>query len=135
MREIFAMSAQSAHKDGAWAFLRTMLSEKKQSGNMVPITCAAYDAAIAEEKEHIEGGAVIELPGADGEGREYPITTENLDTFDELVNSVTGVYEYDSALMEIIWSEAQGYFAGDKTAEDTAKNIQSRVSIYMAEQG
>ena len=135
VREIFAMSAQSAHKDGAWAFLRTMLSEKKQSGNMVPITCAAYDAAIAEEKEHIKGGAVIELPGADGEWREYPFTTENLDTFDELVNSVTGVYEYDSALMEIIWSEAQGYFAGDKTAEDTAKIIQSRVSIYMAEQG
>ena len=36
--------------------------------------------------------------------------------------------------MEIIWSEAQGFFAGDKTAEDTAKIIQSRVSIYMAEQ-
>lgn len=135
VREIFAMSAQSAHKDGAWAFLRTMLSERKQSGNMVPITCAAYDAAIAEEKEFIEVGAVIELPGADGEWREYPFTTENLDAFDDLVNSVTGVYEYDSSLMEIIWSEAQGFFAGDKTAEDTAKNIQSRVSIYMAEQG
>ena len=134
VREIFAMSAQSAHKDGAWAFLRTMLSEKKQSGNMIPITRTAYDAAIAEEKKHIEGGAGIELPGADGEWREYPFTTENLDAFDELVNSVTGVYEYDSALMEIIWSEAQGFFAGDKTAEDTAKIIQSRVSIYMAEQ-
>ena len=134
VREIFAMSAQSAHKDGAWAFLRTMLSEKKQSANSIPITVAAYDAVIAEEKEHIEGGAGIELPGADGEWREYPFTTENLDAFDELVNSVTGVYEYDSALMEIIWSEAQGFFAGDKTAEDTAKIIQSRVSIYMAEQ-
>ena len=134
VREIFAISAQSEHKDGAWAFLRTMLSEKKQSGNSIPITRAAYDAVIAEEKEYIEGGAVIELPDANGEWCEYPITMENLDTFDNLVNSVTGVYEYDSSLMEIIWSEAQGFFAGDKTAEDTAKNIQSRVSIYMAEQ-
>ena len=111
-----------------------MLSEKKQSENTIPITRTAYDAVIAEEKQHIEDGAVMELPGADGEWREYPFTTENLDAFDELVKAVTGVYEYDSALMEIIWSEAQGYFAGDKTAEDTAKNIQSRVSIYMAEQ-
>jgi ABC-type glycerol-3-phosphate transport system substrate-binding protein len=37
--------------------------------------------------------------------------------------------------MEIIWSEAQAYFAGDKTAEQAADNIQSRVSLYLAEQG
>ena len=134
VREIFAMSAQSAHKDGAWAFLRTMLSERKQSENTIPITRAAYDAVISEEKDYIEDGAVIELPDANGEWREYPITLEYLDAFDNLVNSVTGVYEYDSSLMEIVWSEAQGFFAGDKTAEDTAQNIQSRVSIYMAEQ-
>lgn len=135
VREIFAMSAQSAHKDGAWAFLRTMLSERKQSENMIPITQASFDAAITEEKQYIESGAAIELPGADGEWREYPFTMENLNAFEDLINSVTGVYEYDPALMEIIWSEAQAYFAGDKTAEDTAGNIQSRVGIYMAEQG
>jgi ABC-type glycerol-3-phosphate transport system substrate-binding protein len=40
-----------------------------------------------------------------------------------------------ASVISILWEEAQGYFAGDKTAEQAAENIQSRVSIYLAEQG
>ena len=34
---------------------------------------------------------------------------------------------------DIIEEEAEGYFQGGKTAEDTAKVIQSRVEIYLSE--
>ena len=66
---------------------------------------------------------------------EYAYTMDYLEEFEYLVESVTGIYEYDSSLMNIIWSEAQAFFAGDKSAEDAARIIQSRASIYMAEQG
>ena len=36
--------------------------------------------------------------------------------------------------MDIINSECQAMFAGDKTPEETAELIQSRASLYVAEQ-
>ena len=41
---------------------------------------------------------------------------------------------YDQSLMEIISDEAGAFFAGEKTAEETARLIQNRVQLYMAEQ-
>lgn len=40
----------------------------------------------------------------------------------------------DQSLMEIINDEAGAFFAGEKTAEETAQIIQNRVQLYMAEQ-
>jgi homoserine kinase len=40
-----------------------------------------------------------------------------------------------ASVFSILWEEAQGCIAGDKTAEQAAENIQSRVSIYLSEQG
>jgi len=34
---------------------------------------------------------------------------------------------------EVLWEEAQAFFAGDKTADETAETIQSRVSLYLNE--
>ena len=36
--------------------------------------------------------------------------------------------------MDIITSETDAYFAGDKTVDETAGMIQSRVNLYVAEQ-
>lgn len=130
----WAVSAQSAHKEGAWSFLRMFLSEEYQSQNNIPITCNDYNKAIEEEIVRVESGHTIELPSADGNWMEYAYTMDYLEEFEYLVESVTGIYEYDSSLMNIIWSEAQAFFAGDKSAEDAARIIQSRASIYMAEQ-
>ena len=40
----------------------------------------------------------------------------------------------DLTLVEIVEDEAAAYLAGDRAAPDTAAAIQSRVSLYMAEQ-
>ena len=53
----------------------------------------------------------------------------------ELYNSCTTVYSYNQSILEIISDEADAYFNGEKTAEQTASLIQSRVSLYVAEQG
>ena len=51
----------------------------------------------------------------------------------ELYNAVTTVYTEDNALWEIISEQAQPYFAGDKSVDETAKLIQSRAEIYVNE--
>jgi len=44
------------------------------------------------------------------------------------------LYEYDQKLYDIVMQEAQAFYSGDKTAEQAAKLIQSKASIYMSEQ-
>ena len=39
----------------------------------------------------------------------------------------------DGQLTEILQEEAAGYFAGSMTAEQAARNIQSRASLYLQE--
>ncbi len=51
------------------------------------------------------------------------------------MENASGIYEENPALTEIILDEASAFLAGDKTAAQAAETIQSRVSIYMAEQG
>ena len=51
-----------------------------------------------------------------------------------MINSVSGVYAYNQSVFTIIQEEAAAYFAGQKSAEDTAAQIQSRMNIYVNEQ-
>ena len=40
----------------------------------------------------------------------------------------------DAQIWQVVHATAGAYFAGDQSVEDTMKQIQSRVSIYLAEQ-
>lgn len=51
------------------------------------------------------------------------------------MDSVTVMARYDPQIWAIVWPEANAYFSGGRSIEDTMRNIQSRVSIYLAEQG
>jgi ABC-type glycerol-3-phosphate transport system substrate-binding protein len=53
----------------------------------------------------------------------------------ELINSVNGVYRRDDNIMNIINDDADAFFRGQKSAEETAAMIQNRVSTYLAEKG
>ena len=52
----------------------------------------------------------------------------------ELLNSVTVLEGMDKPLEDILREEADAYFAGGCTAQQAAKNIQSRASLYLQEQ-
>lgn len=41
---------------------------------------------------------------------------------------------FDHSQLEILITECQGYFAGDKTLEQAVKGIQSKMQIYVSEQ-
>ena len=65
----------------------------------------------------------------------YAPDREELDIVFELIDSqstIGGIY--DESLMSIIQEDAESFFNGRSTAADAARVIQSRVSIYIAEQ-
>ena len=76
--------------------------------------------------EAIENGVSTELDV-------YEYTEEDSNKLLSLLTEIDAVYESDVTLVGIILSEAEGYFSGASTAEQTADAIQSRVDIYLAE--
>lgn len=61
-----------------------------------------------------------------------PFDESTLDTTMEILKGATKVQRSDSALLEIITEELSAFFAGTKTAEETAKVIDSRARIYVS---
>ena len=56
-----------------------------------------------------------------------------MERFWNLYNAIDSVYGEDFTLPNIVAEQAQSYFAGDKTLEETADLIQRRVSLYVNE--
>ncbi len=140
----FALSAKSAYKEGAWEFLRYFLTEECQeemSSFGFPLSIRQLDA-MGEEATKIptytdENGNEIEAPQSYYiNGIEIPIepmTKEEVVAFKDQLYSFTNVYNYDSKLIQIVEEESAGFFSGQKSAEEVAKIIQSRATIYVNE--
>lgn len=123
----YGILASSEHKEAAWDFLRLALLPENQEYGLdlsfgIPVTKAAFEVQL--EKNIYED---VMFP-------EYSFTREDADKLRELVYSTEKMARKDDTLTEIISTEAAACFAGDKSLEDTVRNIQSRASIYVAEQ-
>ena len=149
--EIYGISAQSENKDAAWKFLESILSgqstsyawgfpsRKEQLEEM-------FREACEPEYQKDENGEI--LMDEEGNFMEYPKTSWGYDNWDvdiyaatpEEIDGVRHLIEIARPLSReseeiyaIIGEEAAPYFVGQKSAEEVAKIIQSRVQIYVSE--
>lgn len=133
--------------EGAWEFIRTALTEEGQTDHRMgwnfPTNLSALDKMLEEdmkkEFQTDENGKQTEVSKG-GYGYEdgtqieiYAISEEEAATAKKLLNEAVGVSGYDEKLIEIITEEANAYFQGQKSLEETMSIIQSRVSIYVDE--
>ncbi len=149
-----AITSACRDKDAAWSFIRSALTDEYQSAQTYfPITKSAFEKAAeqAMEKNYAydengdilldENGEPVEVSKGGfsyGNGpmiEIYAMTQEQYDTVKALIAATHQIMRYDDSLTEIINDETGAFFAGEKTAEETAQLIQNRVQLYMAEQG
>ena len=64
----------------------------------------------------------------------YCLTQEQVDQIRELMETTTKMADYDNSIIEIVTQQAAPFFEGQKSAEDVAKLVQSKVNIYVNEQ-
>lgn len=132
-----AILASSDRQEGAWAFVRFLLSEEYQNRLDVygfPVLQSALDACMerAMAENSIYHRSYV---WDDFEYEQVPATKEEIDGLRELIESARPMTTAtDSVIMGIISEESAAFFAGQKTAEQVAEIIQSRVSIYVSEQ-
>ena len=120
-----AICSLSRHQEGCWKFIKYMLmNADTERGNMPGYPLLMYRPALEESiaKAMADEEAQVKMTRADAH--------KLLDFLDAIEN----LSDYDRAIMDIINSECQAMFAGDKTPEETAELIQSRASLYVAEQ-
>lgn len=120
-----AICSLSEHQEGCWEFIKYMLMNANTDRGIMPgYPLLMYRPALEES---------IAKAMAD-EDAQVKMTQADADKLLDFLDAIENLNEYDSAIMDIIKSECQAMFAGDKTPEETAKLIQSRASLYVAEQ-
>lgn len=125
----YSMSAGSQNKEGAWQFIREVMSPQNgiYSFEYLPASVDMFDTMV--------NLAVTE-------GLNYPNYLKNPVTISEhdahrlrnLIEETHFLPEKYPEITQILNEEVQKFFAGDRSAEDTASIIQSRVSIFLSEQ-
>ena len=149
----YAMSSKCSDKDAAWSFLRQFYTEDYQNKNTwyMPSNTAAFDkklkdAMTPEYQKDENGNYILDENGNKVEVSQggwgwgsvqidiKAVTQEEADQILDLINTTTKVYKYDESISKIVLEEAAAYFAGQKSVDDVAKLIQSKVNIYVGEQ-
>lgn len=131
-----AMSSGGKHKEGAWAFLRTMLLPHKQLrfDRRFPINKESFEESAAEDGN---ASSRRRYGYSDSAGNFHAYRKASQREYDQIMalyEAVDHVSRWDDSLGEIIIEIAGAYFAGDKTLDETAALIQNRANLYINEQ-
>lgn len=143
----YGMNANSKHKDGAWSFLRLLFTEAYQTDAYVDSAFPSFpsnknalnalaDKAMSTLYEQDEDGNEWEFTqrGEHDDFAYHAATQAQVDQIMGLIDSASQASNYTATIASIVMEEAQTYFAGDATLEDTIEKIQNRVDIYLSEQ-
>ncbi|MBQ1705305.1 MAG: hypothetical protein II028_05630, partial [Clostridia bacterium] len=138
-----AMSSKCKSKDAAWQFIRKLLLPRDDVWQF-SINKANFQKLIDEAKREDtwtnEDGTVERYPkytyyNENGEEiNVYAMTDEDEATIMDLINNTTKVQNYDENMLNIIMDAAAPFLNGEKSAEQTASEVQNRVKLYVNEQ-
>lgn len=152
-----AIMADSEHKDGAWSFMRTLISDdyydapdqyreysviKRKFNEFAEMTlhktypfwAVGDNGKIAEGKmvDQEWGWSYTDAKGKTVKKKIAPFTQEEYDYYYNLVTNAE-VVRGDSNIDSIIREETMSLFNEECTAEECAKKIQNRASLYLSE--
>ncbi|MDE5951928.1 MAG: extracellular solute-binding protein [Acetatifactor sp.] len=140
----FVISARSKHTEGAWQFVRQYLTPEYQSGDQIWDMPVLKSAFLDQAKKAMERPYWTDENG----NKEYyddtwyvngedivlePFTQEEVDEICEFIYSVNRLPYYNENISNIITEEAEAFFVGQKSVQEVAGVIQSRVQVYVNE--
>lgn len=144
----YSIMANSENKEVAWEFISQFFDEDYQTnGNSIyaiPALKSAFEQRLDEtmgkpyyidengkkqeyEDSYYIAGESITIP---------PLSQAERDELEKYILSAKPYVTdyYDSGIYDIVSEEAEAYFNGERSAQETADIIQNRVSILVSEQ-
>lgn len=136
MRRSLMLNANAANRDGAWEFVKFLLSEEAQAKlaetaiSYMPVKKSVFEALINKE---IADGPPKNL-AKEGMIFEPPLTRERADEMEAFLESARALPYKTEPILEIVQEESQEYFNGNKSIGQVADIIENRVQLYLDEQ-
>lgn len=129
---------EKGNKEGAWAFLEYYLSRDAKENNFghgLPANKKALQKQIDEELEKAKSGEECgSSMGYDGWEYTYHFATqEEIDTFLAILNSAKARPWQNEEILKIISEETEPLYRKQKTVDEVATVIQSRIRLYVSE--
>ena len=144
----FGIPEKSSLKDGAWEFIKYVMSDGERDIDMgFPILREAFARESAEDLkrsfimksdgylnlgEHVDPDIVKKITAESG-GEYFEVSEQDISMIESLISDAAPGNMADQTVTGIINEEAEAYFSGDKTLEEVQKIIQDRVGTYLAE--
>ena len=133
----FGITKNCDQTDVAWKLIREYFLPQETEGDYY---YSSYNFSIRQDEfdKFCENAMSDDNNGSWGWGdfmvEIKPATQEQVDEVKDLIANITAVDgAISNDIMNIINEEAAGYFSGQKTAEQVAETIQSRVWVYLSE--
>ncbi|MUG66427.1 extracellular solute-binding protein [Paenibacillus campinasensis] len=127
----FAIQANSQVKEEAWKFISFMLSEEGQSlqeRQGFSLLKSVNEKQLNDIQEQVKSGT-YKTP----DGKTPKVSDDEFVRFKEFIDAADNYSEADGRVISIVGEESMAYFSGNKTAEEVAKLIQNKVTIYLNE--
>lgn len=147
-----AITTKCDDPDTAWEFVRTYFTEEYQKKQyQIPTNKNAFESELKKamkveyEKDDNgnykldENGERIQVSyGYYFDGTKqvniYAITEAQAEMLRETIANTNRILNFDESITDIITEGAQAFFEGQKSAEECADLIQSKINIYVNEQ-
>lgn len=137
---LFSINNNSKNKAVAWEFLKFLLSDEIQSGDLdgFAVNKQALAKTAKNMMDQTKGGGMC-MMASTKDGKDpvtidaKPLSQQDIDYINSFIEKASVYNRSNSGINNIIDSETTPFFSGEKTAEEVAKVIQNKVSIYLGE--
>jgi len=125
----FGINSNSKNKAAAWAFVKFLLSEEYQSSGL-EIALPLNNKAREEREEFLFTGFG---GNEDLNERQRKGMEDFKAAMEKLSDKINALAIRDTNINDMILNEVKYFFEGSRTAEDTARVLQSKVELYLSE--
>lgn len=144
----WAISNQTSVREGAWGFIKSMLTVSSHSNSRESnFYLAALKDLFIEENTGNKGigssflfefdGSITSIEANEEYNKDrgivYTISQNDVDSFMRLLERTVSKPIYADKILEIIIEDASAYFSDAKSLQETVEIIQNRCSIYISE--
>jgi multiple sugar transport system substrate-binding protein len=130
-----SINDKTKNKQEAWEFVKFVLSNEVQADHAMsgmPVNKSAFHQIQSMLKDpDIFKNAKVSIN--EKEIKLKAPTPEEVDRLETFITGINSVQETDNKITSLVFTELAPFFSGQKSAEDVAKAIQSKVNTYLNE--
>jgi len=125
------INSSSKNKETAWAFIKFLLSDEMQMSSYIfnlPINNRARN-----EKHEFDFKMFLGISEGELDSRQLQAMENYISAVESLSRQINTYVIHDANISDMILQEAQNFFNGTRSADETARILQNKIDLYLSE--